>query len=90
MLTYQLRILSDPWEKNYVVFVRNFPVNDIKFESADKIKIQGVCGSYQEVAEIEEALEKSGMFETVTRNQTGNAQDGKTKFEISVVLKSKA
>ncbi|MEX0999503.1 MAG: PilN domain-containing protein, partial [Thermodesulfobacteriota bacterium] len=65
-------------------------VNDIKFESADKIKIQGVCGSYQEVAEIEEALEKSGMFETVTRNQTGNAQDGKTKFEISVVLKSKA
>ncbi|TFG77024.1 MAG: hypothetical protein E4H21_04685 [Thermodesulfobacteriales bacterium] len=65
-------------------------VNDIKFESADKIKIQGVCGSYQEVAEIEEALEKSGMFETVTRDQTGNAQDGKTKFEISVVLKSKA
>jgi Tfp pilus assembly PilM family ATPase/Tfp pilus assembly protein PilN len=65
-------------------------VNDIKFESADKIKIQGVCGSYQEVAEIEEALEKSGMFETVTRNQTGNAKDGKTKFEISVVLKSKA
>jgi len=65
-------------------------VNEIKFESADKIKINGVCGSYQEVAEIEEALNKSGMFETVTRNQTGNAQDGKTKFEISVVLKSKA
>lgn len=65
-------------------------VNEIKFESADKIKIQGVCGSYQEVAEIEEALNKSGMFETVTRNQTGNAKDGNTKFEISVVLKSKA
>lgn len=64
-------------------------VNEIKFESADRVKIQGVCGSYQEVAEIEEALNKSGMFETVTRNQTGNAQDGKTKFEISVVLKSK-
>jgi len=65
-------------------------VNDIKFESDNKIKIQGICGSYQEVAEIEEALKKSGMFETVTRNQTGNAKDGNTKFEISVVLKSKA
>lgn len=65
-------------------------VNEIKFESADKIKIQGVCGSYQEVAKIEEALNKSGMFETVTRNQTGNAKDGNTRFEISVVLKSKA
>lgn len=65
-------------------------VNEIKFESEDKIKIQGVCGSYQEVAEIEEALKNSGMFETVTRNQTGNALDGKTKFEISVVLKSQA
>ena len=63
-------------------------VNEIKFENEKTIKIQGVCGSYQEVAEIEEALTKSGLFETVNRNQTGNAIDGKTKFEISVVLKS--
>ncbi len=63
-------------------------VNEIKFENEKTIKIQGVCGSYQEVAEIEEALSKSGLFETVTRNQTGNAIDGNTKFEISVVLKS--
>lgn len=68
----------------------NLTVNEIKFENANTIKIQGVCGSYQEVAEIEEALTKSGIFESVTRNQTGNAVDGKTKFEISVVLKSKA
>jgi hypothetical protein len=39
------------------------------------------------VAEIEEALSKSGKFESVIRNQTGNAVDGKTKFEISLVLK---
>jgi len=65
-------------------------VNQIKFETDNKIKIEGVCGSYQEVAEIEEALTKSGMFESVTRNQTGNAPNGNTKFEISVVLKSKA
>ena len=65
-------------------------VNLIKFETANKIRIEGICRSYQEVAEIEEALTKSGLFETVTRNQTGNAQGGKTKFEISVVLKSKA
>ncbi len=64
-------------------------VNEIRFENSSTIKIQGVCGSYQEVAEIEEALTKSGIFETVTRNQTGNAIDGNTKFEISVVLKSK-
>ena len=64
-------------------------VNQIKFESSDRIKIEGVCGSYQEVAEIEQALTKSGHFETVTRNQTGNAVNGNTKFEISVVLKSK-
>ncbi len=64
-------------------------VNQIKFETGNKIKIEGVCGSYQEVAEIEEALTESGMFESVTRNQTGNASNGNTKFEISVVLKSK-
>ena len=64
-------------------------VNQIKFETNNKIKIEGVCGSYQEVAEIEEALTKSGMFESVTRNQTGNAPNGNTKFEISVVLKPK-
>jgi len=64
-------------------------VNQIKFETYNKIKIEGVCGSYQEVAEIEEALTESGMFESVTRNQTGNASNGNTKFEISVVLKSK-
>ena len=63
-------------------------VNEIKFENEKTIKIQGICGSYQEVAEIEEALSNSGLFETVTRNQTGNAVDGNTKFEISVVLKS--
>ncbi len=65
-------------------------VNEIKFENANTIKIQGVCGSYQEVAEIEEALTKSGIFESVTRNQTGGAVGGNTKFEISVVIKSKA
>jgi Tfp pilus assembly PilM family ATPase len=65
-------------------------VNQIKFDADNTIKIEGVCGSYQEVAEIEEALTKSGFFESVTRNQTGNAPNGNTKFEISVVLKSKA
>jgi Tfp pilus assembly protein PilN len=63
-------------------------VNDIKFESDNKLKIQGVCDSYQEVTEIEEALSKSKIFESVTRNQTGNTVDGKTKFELSLVVKS--
>lgn len=62
-------------------------VNDIKFEGGKKVKIQGVCDSYQEVAEIEEELSKSDIFETVTRNQTGNTVGGKTKFELSLVLK---
>lgn len=62
-------------------------VNDIRFEGNNGVKVQGICDSYQEVAEIEEALTKSGKFESVTRNQTGNAVDGKTKFEISLVLK---
>ncbi|MEM7009311.1 MAG: hypothetical protein AAF462_09290 [Thermodesulfobacteriota bacterium] len=65
-------------------------VSEIKFENATTIRIQGVCGSYQEVAEIEKALTDSGMFETVTRNQTGNAVNGQTRFEISVVLKAQA
>lgn len=65
-------------------------VNDIKFEGDDKIKVQGVCDSYQEVTEIEEALSKSKIFESVTRNQTGNTVDGKTKFEFALVLKSEA
>ncbi len=65
-------------------------VNDIKFESDNELKIQGVCDSYQEVTEIEEALSKSKIFESVTRNQTGNTVDGKTKFELSLVVKSEA
>lgn len=64
-------------------------VKEIKFEGVNKVKIQGVCDSYQEVTKIEEALSKSAMFESVVRNQTGNAVDGKTKFEISIQLKSK-
>lgn len=65
-------------------------VHDIKFEGDNKIKIQGLCDSYQEVTEIEEALSKSKIFESVTRNQTGNSVDGKTKFELALVLKSEA
>lgn len=64
-------------------------VKEIRFEGGTKVRIQGVCDSYQEVTEIEEALSSSGIFESVTRNQTGNAVDGKTKFEISIELKSK-
>jgi len=63
-------------------------VNDIKFESDTKLKIQGICDSYQEVTEIEDALSKSKIFESVTRDQTGNTVDGKTKFELSLVLRS--
>lgn len=62
-------------------------VSDIKFESGNTIKLQGVCDSYQEVTEIEDALSKSDMFESVTRNQTGNTVGGKTKFELALVLK---
>ena len=64
-------------------------VNEIRFEGTNRVKIRGICNSYQEVTEIEEALSKSGVFETVKRDQTGNAVDGKTKFEISTMLKSK-
>ncbi len=63
-------------------------VNQIKFESGNRVRIEGICDSYQEVAEIEQALTKSGLFESVTRDNTGNAMHGKTKFEISVVIKS--
>jgi len=63
-------------------------VNEIRYEGENRVKIKGVCDSYQEVTEIEEALSKSEMFESVNRDQTGNAVDGKTKFEISVYLKS--
>ncbi len=63
-------------------------VNEIRYESENRVKIKGVCDSYQEVTEIEEALSKSEMFESVNRDQTGSAADGKTKFEISVYLKS--
>lgn len=66
----------------------NLTVNEIRFEGANNIKIEGICDSYQEVTEIEEALSRSDMFESVQRNQTGNAIDGKTKFEISVVVKT--
>ncbi len=65
-------------------------LNDVRFEGGNNVKIQGVCDSYQEVTEIEEALSKSEIFETVTRNQTGNTVKGKTKFEISLVLKPQA
>jgi Tfp pilus assembly protein PilN len=65
-------------------------VIEIRYEGANRVKIHGVCDSYQEVTEIEEALSKSEMFESINRDQTGSAVDGKTKFEISVYLKSNA
>ena len=68
----------------------NLTVNEIKFEGDNRVKIKGLCNSYQEVTEIEEALSKSGMYENVSRDQTGKASDGKTKFEISVYVKSSA
>lgn len=68
----------------------NLTVNEIKFEGENRVKIKGLCNTYQEVTEIEEALSKSGMYEKVTRDQTGKASDGKTKFEISVYVKSNA
>jgi Tfp pilus assembly protein PilN len=66
----------------------NMVVNDIKFEGDNKLKIQGVCDSYQEITEIEDALSKSKIIKSVTRDQTGNTADGKTKFELSLVLNS--
>lgn len=63
-------------------------VNEIRYEGENRVKIKGVCDTYQEVTKIEEALSKSEMFESVNRDQTGAAVDGKTKFEISVYLKS--
>lgn len=65
-------------------------VNEIKFEGENRVKIKGLCNSYQEVTEIEEALSKSPIYENVNRDTTGKAADGKTKFEISVYLKPSA
>lgn len=65
-------------------------VNEIKFEGENRVKIKGLCNSYQEVTEIEEALSKSEIYENVNRDTTGKAADGKTKFEISVYVKPSA
>ena len=66
----------------------NLTVNDIRFEGANRVKIQGLCNSYEEITKIEEALSKSEIFESVNRDKTGSAPEGKTKFEISVYLKT--
>ena len=63
-------------------------VSEIRFEGDNRVKIQGLCNSYEEVTKIEEALAKSEMFESVNRDTTGSGVDGKIKFGISVVLKS--
>ena len=63
-------------------------IDEVRFDSNKTVKLLGRCESYQEVAEIEKALGGSGMFEKVVRNSTGNAVNGGTKFEISILLKA--
>jgi len=63
-------------------------IDEVRFDSNKTVKLLGRCESYQEVAEIEKALDGSGMFEKVVRNSTGNAINSGTKFEISILLKT--
>ncbi len=66
----------------------NLTLDEVKFENDKTVKIKGRCGSYQDVAKIEKALSGSGKFERVALNQTGNAVNNSTKFEMSLVLKT--
>ena len=62
-------------------------IEEIRIGEGGEVRIQGRCGSYNEIAAIEESFSRSRRFAEVKREQVKKAVNDTLKFEISMVLR---
>lgn len=59
-------------------------LDEIRIEEGGEVRIQGRCGSYNEIAAIEKSFAQSRRFAEVKREQVKKAVNDTLKFEISM------
>ena len=62
-------------------------VDEIRIGEGGEVRIQGRCGSYNEIAAIEKSFAQSRRFAEVKREQVKKAVNDTLKFEISMVVR---
>ncbi len=62
-------------------------VDELRFETGKKVKMWGRCGSYKELASIEQILNDSKRFTDVKRDQVSRSVNNTVKFVISMTVK---
>ena len=62
-------------------------VDEIRIGEEGEVRIQGRCGSYNEIAAIEKSFSQSRRFAEVKREQVKKAVNDTLKFEISMVVR---
>ena len=62
-------------------------VDEVRFETGKKVKMWGRCGSYKELASIEQILNDSKRFTDVKRDQVSRSVNNTVKFVVSMTVK---
>lgn len=62
-------------------------LDEIRFETNNRIRVWARCDSYMEIATIEEALSRSGNFSSVSREQVSRAPNNTIKFVLALEMK---
>ncbi len=62
-------------------------VDELRFETGKKVKMWGRCGSYKELASIEQILNDSKRFTNVKRDQVSRSVNNTVKFVVSMTVK---
>ena len=62
-------------------------VDELRFETGKKVKMWGRCGSYKELATIEQILNDSKRFTDVKRDQVSRSVNNTVKFVVSMTVK---
>lgn len=62
-------------------------VDELRFEAGKKVKMWGRCGSYKELASIEQILNDSKRFTDVKRDQVSRSVNNTVKFVVSMTVK---
>ena len=62
-------------------------VDELRFETGKKVKMWGRCGSYKELASIEQILNDSKRFTDVKRDQVSRSVNNTVKFVVSMTVK---
>jgi len=62
-------------------------VDELRFETGKKVRMWGRCGSYKELATIEQILNDSKRFTDVKRDQVSRSVNNTVKFVVSMTVK---